>query len=125
MEKNIKKAKKCIEMRDLSGALTHLHLVYSTFHKRKEEICFKRRSLSFKQIANSDCPYYNEWRGKFSLFHPTASKLLEIVEDESYRKEKEFTNMFGEDLLKKTITLRNHCDMFAKLQKTTEQKAYK
>lgn len=118
MEKNIKKAKKCIEMRDLSGALRHLHLIYAAFYKRKEEIKFRHRSLNFKQIANSDCPYYNEWRTKFIQFHPIASKLLEIVENESYRQEKEFVNLLGEDQLKKTIVLLNHCNMFAK-SKTT------
>lgn len=114
MQRSLADALKKIKKDDFSGALVQLYIIYNRFHKIKHKIALQNPNKNFKAIINSDCKIYKTWREEFLEINHQALTLLKAIEKHSQRNEKNYIGLTGDDILKKTITLQKHCDMFSK-----------
>jgi hypothetical protein len=121
MERKVKQAFRKVRDNDFSGALTILFAVYNNFYQKKNVVKRQHLGKNFKAIANSDCPHYQDWRKEFTLIDPQSITILKAIEMHSHKNAKRYINGNGEDILKQTRAMREHCGLFASMRKKSIQ----
>ena len=121
MQNHINKAMRSIENKEYLKAIMYIRLVYNSFYIQKRKISVIYPKKSYMQIANSKCIKYKSWRDSFLTIDYRGLRVLNSIEKYSATSGTQFISTEGEDLLRLTRAMRNHCSLFASLKKDTKE----
>lgn len=121
MQDHINQAMRSVEKKEYFKAVVHIRIVYSNFYTQKRNISMMYPKKNHIQIANSQCIKYKNWRDSFLSIDNKGLKILNSIEKYSATSEKNFISIDGDDILKMTRAMRNHCHLFASLRKHTKE----
>lgn len=113
MQKRLREIKRAFRRDDFSTALSHIDIVYSILYNKKVGFSRMHSGKSFAQIANEKCPHIKEWHSAFLQFESSCEHVLNTIENNYKKEDKQLINIEGEDLFLKMTRKRNHCRMFA------------
>jgi hypothetical protein len=111
---NNSKIVRAFHSKDYSVVLNYLFPFYNSFYHKKRKIYMTLPSKK-ASIKKDD---YNQWREQYYQysFKYNYSRILDTIFRHSEENNVSYKNIEGEDILKRTFSMKQYCDMFYKLK---------
>jgi len=116
--------RQAINTRNYTLALSHMFTLYQYFYQSQIELVGYYNSK--KEAAESSEYEARKWFEDYKKYVLDARVGFQLFKIEKYSKDygKKFITAEGDDILKKTLQMKNHCNNFYNLRKKVKKKKY-